>query len=89
MKKQEEIRTAVCPICGQTYHGRPAISRLDNETEICQDCGTRQALESIGVNPEEQEEILRTIHQHINRSMPGQRTVRLPQEARSRAGAAG
>ena len=64
MKKQEEIRTAVCPICGQTYHGRPALSRLDNTMLICPDCGTRQALESIGVKPEEQAEILATIHRH-------------------------
>jgi hypothetical protein len=35
---------------------------LDNETLICPDCGTRQALESIGVSQEEQEKILTIIH---------------------------
>ena len=64
MKNPNETRTAVCPICGQTYHGRPALSRLDNVTEICPDCGTRQALESIGVEPEEREQILGIIHTH-------------------------
>ena len=55
-----EIR--VCPLCGQTYGEAPALSRTDNETLICPDCGTRQALESIGVSAEEQEKILGIIH---------------------------
>ena len=55
-----EIR--VCPLCGQTYGEAPALSRTDNETLICPDCGTRQALESIGVTAEEQEKILAIIH---------------------------
>ena len=48
--KDNVIRMAVCPLCGRTYHGAPAISREDNETLICPDCGTRQALQSIGVS---------------------------------------
>ena len=55
-----EIR--VCPLCGQTYGEAPALSRTDNQTLICPDCGTRQALESIGVSAEEQEKILAIIH---------------------------
>ncbi len=39
--KDNIIRTAVCPLCGRTYHGAPALSREDNETLICPDCGTR------------------------------------------------
>ena len=56
-----EIR--VCPLCGQAYTEPPALSRTDNETMICPDCGTRQALESIGISAEEQEKILEIIHQ--------------------------
>ena len=56
----DEIR--VCPRCGKAYCGHPALSRLDNTTEICSDCGVREALESIGVPSEEQEQILATIH---------------------------
>ena len=48
--KDNIIRTAVCPLCGRTYHGAPALSREDNKTLICPDCGTRQALRSIGVD---------------------------------------
>ena len=35
--KDNVIRMAVCPLCGRTYHGAPAISREDNETLICPD----------------------------------------------------
>ena len=62
--KDNVIRTAVCPLCGKMYCGVPALSRTDNETLICPDCGTRQALQSIGVDAEEQEQIIETIHRH-------------------------
>ena len=55
-----EIRT--CPKCGQRYTEPPALSRSDNETLICPDCGSREALESIGISAEEQEKIIQTIH---------------------------
>lgn len=63
--KAETTRTAVCPICGRTYHGHPAISREDSETPICPDCGTRQAMAAMGVSPQEQDEIVRIIHEHM------------------------
>ena len=53
----------VCPLCGKTYGEAPALSRTDNETLICPDCGPRQALESIGIDAEEREKILSIIHQ--------------------------
>lgn len=53
----------VCPLCGKTYGEAPALSRTGNETLICPDCGTRQALESIGIDAEERERILSIIHQ--------------------------
>jgi hypothetical protein len=37
---------------------------LDNKTRICPDCGTREALESIGIDAAEQEKIIETIHRH-------------------------
>lgn len=62
MKENNGIRSAVCPKCGKTYHEPPALSRLDNETLICPDCGTREALTSLGVSADEQEKIIETIH---------------------------
>ena len=62
MKKDERMQERICPLCGRTYNRVPALSRTDGVTLICPDCGTRQALQSIGVDADEQEEILRTIH---------------------------
>lgn len=33
-----------CPRCGKEID-YPALSRRDNKTEICSDCGTQEALE--------------------------------------------
>ena len=60
--KDNISRISICPFCGKPYAGHPALSRRDNQTAICPDCGTREALESIGVGPEEQEQILDAIH---------------------------
>ena len=64
MKEDNVTRLTVCPRCGKVYHEPPALSRLDNETLICPDCGTREALDSIGVSPEEQNSIIQTIHRY-------------------------
>ena len=60
--KTAEKAMRVCPYCGTEYQGVPALSRTDNQTLICPDCGTRQALESMGVSQEEQEKIVSIIH---------------------------
>ena len=60
--KEETIKSRICPKCGQTYHSAPALSRTDNQTLICPDCGTREALESLGVSVKEQDDIIASIH---------------------------
>lgn len=52
----------ICPKCGCVYTEVPALSRVDNETLICADCSTKEALESIGISKEEQEKIISIIH---------------------------
>jgi len=65
MKNTERMNhTRICPICGRVYTAVPALSRTDNKTLICPDCGTRQALERIGVSKDEREKILEIIHSH-------------------------
>lgn len=64
MKETKTEKVRVCPKCGQPYTAHPAISRSDNQTLICPDCGTREALESIGVDEKEQDSIIATIHRH-------------------------
>lgn len=47
--KENDIWRGTCPLCGRDYVGHPALSRKDNKTLICPECGQREALESIGI----------------------------------------
>lgn len=40
----------ICPNCGRYLVGYPAISRQDNQTEICSTCGLKEALEAYNRN---------------------------------------
>ena len=62
--KTEHGFSGVCPICGKTYIGHPALSRADNKTLICPDCGTREALSSLGLSEDEKNRIIDTIHKY-------------------------
>lgn len=62
--KSNVTRLSICPRCGKPFTEAPALSRLDNESLICPDCGTREALDSIGVSLEEQDAIIQTIHRY-------------------------
>lgn len=57
-----EMEERICPKCGCVYTEVPALLRVDNETLICADCSTKEALESIGISKEEQEKIISIIH---------------------------
>ena len=49
----------VCPICKREYAEYPALSRRDNRTEICPDCGIAEALEAFGLTkPEAMEKVI-------------------------------
>lgn len=63
-----EVMKRTCPLCGKEYTGYPALSRKDNATEICPDCGTRESLEIMGVRESEIEKILDTIHQCVEKN---------------------
>lgn len=39
------MKNKICPVCGKKYSDYPALSRRDNKTEICPDCGIREAIE--------------------------------------------
>lgn len=36
-----------CPKCGGPLGERPALSRRDGRTDICSDCGCKEAIEDI------------------------------------------
>lgn len=39
------VGTEVCPLCGSTFEdGMGSLSRKDNETVMCSDCGTAEAM---------------------------------------------
>ena len=41
------FETKTCPKCGREYMCPPALSRVDNETEICPVCGVAEAIEPL------------------------------------------
>ena len=59
--KDNIFRFSDGPRCGETYTAPSATAR-DGSGPICPDCGTREALESIGVGAAEQDKIIETIH---------------------------
>ena len=59
--KNETPTERTCPKCGCVYTEVPALSRTDNETLICPDCGIHEALEALGISLEEQEKIIKTM----------------------------
>ena len=52
------LEQKICPKCGKTYEGHSALSRIDNETEICPACGHREALEAYGLSKERIDDII-------------------------------
>jgi hypothetical protein len=34
----------ICPRCGNDITGFPALSRWDNQSNLCGDCGTQEAM---------------------------------------------
>lgn len=43
-----------CPKCNQEYVASPAISREDNKTEICPNCGLLESLDAFSKHVEEE-----------------------------------
>ena len=39
-------KNRICSICGKKFSGYYALSRTDNKTKICADCGTREAVDA-------------------------------------------
>lgn len=53
---EKTLKIRVCPVCKNTYIAYPAISRKDNETEICPICGLTEALEDYFHNIHKEEQ---------------------------------
>lgn len=37
----------ICPKCGRSFERLLALSRIDDKTMICDECGTKEALDSL------------------------------------------
>jgi len=53
----------ICPICGKKYSEYPALSRKDDKTEICPQCGMLEALTAFGITDEKAHEALDEIRE--------------------------
>lgn len=63
MKEQLHI----CPLCGRAYDEPPALSRVDNQTEICPRCGMMEALAAMPRRETPQERTRRAVYATGNR----------------------
>lgn len=39
----------ICPKCNKEFDEKPALSRTDNKTNICPECGLKEALDAAGL----------------------------------------
>lgn len=67
MKSDNSTTLRTCPAVGRSTAGSRSFEKYPN-TQICPDCGTREALESIGVSADEQEKIIGIIHNRTHSS---------------------
>ena len=63
MKEQPHI----CPLCGRAYNEPPALSRADNQTDICPRCGMMEALAAMPRRETPQERMRRAVYATGNR----------------------
>ena len=63
----EDIVRKICPVCGGLLTAHPALSRKDNQTKVCPDCGIREALSDFGMDEAKQEEIIALVHKKVSK----------------------
>ena len=62
---EDKIEKVKCKKCGKDIIGYPTLSRVNNEDEICSECGTRESLEIIGVEESEINNVIDLIRKWI------------------------
>ncbi len=55
------MESRICPICQRAYTEPPALSRVDNKTDICPDCGMMEALAAVPRRPSPAERTRRAV----------------------------
>ena len=56
-----------CPLCGRAYDEPPALSRADNQTDICPRCGMMEALAAMPRRETPQDRTRRAVYATGNR----------------------
>ena len=66
----------MCPRCGKEYERLLALSRTDNKTMICDQCGTEEALDAAGLmdGSQERKRILNNAYGNGRKPTPYERT---------------
>ena len=64
------VEPSICPICGKQYFGYPALSRTDNKTLICPDCGVAEAIAVFMNSKEDVKNGQRNKDEYVARSQP-------------------
>ena len=64
-----------CPSCGREYERLLALSRKDNNTMICDECGSMEALDAAGFAENSSvREIIKNIYKEQRKASPYERT---------------
>lgn len=63
---EDKIEKVKCKKCGKDIIGYPALSRLNNEDEVCSECGTRESLEVVGTKESEIDNVINLIRKAKN-----------------------
>ena len=61
------ILNNICPLCGRAYDEPPALSRVDNQTDICPRCGMMEALAAMPRRETPQDRTRRAVYATGNR----------------------
>lgn len=67
---------SICPKCKKEYDEAPALSRIDNKTLICPECGTKESLDAAGLceGSAVRESILKEMYDSRGKKTPADRT---------------
>lgn len=58
----------ICPKCKKEFSNPPAISRVDNKTPICSECGVREAIADFEPDKEKAEKLIEAILEYEKRA---------------------